>query len=262
MSKKMDMLLKRDNGVFIPDSIRKEAIKAKMFLVDHPAIKKDNDVIYWSIQEVCKRGITELGPIAVWNTSANRKKFPKEFSKYPKKDKYLCIYKPYKEVYGEEWKFDHVEFWWETSISIFMGSVEANNNEWADYTKWEHYAHGEGGALTIEQCLIDAAKFTKETLGDFGFYSFITKAEEENNRKHPPFVLDNNGTKKEIINPFTGKVVKTVSMINNDKHISINSGMRNRRWLKWFMNTPYYKKHWGGEKELKELVKIQPFIKI
>lgn len=252
----------RENGVFIPDSIRRESIRARQFLMNHPALgncDRGCDELYYSIQEVCKRGITESGPISVWNTPANLKRFEKDFLKRYSKEELaknnLCsIYKSYKEVYGEDWKFDHVEYWWETTFHVFEGSVDRESNDWMDYKKWQNYAHGEAGALTIEEAYIDAAKFAKETLGDFGYDSFVTEIEKENHKKHRAFGFVK--IDKYATNKYTGEKEYYREMKNNSKHLFVSNGMENRRWLKWFIGTPYCKKNWG--KTFNSLVKIQP----
>jgi len=268
MSKsKMDMSLKmgdpvKGSGVFIPDSLRREAIKARDFLATHPALggaDRQGEPLYYSIQEVCKRGINEIGPISVWNTPANRKKFEKDFNKkFSKetlaKDKYCYIYKNYKQVYGEKWEFDHIEYWWETSFYVFQGSVERDSNDWMDYKNWQGYCHGEGGTLTIEEAYIAAAKFAKETLGDFGNYdSFYTEAEKENHKKQDAFNFKKSD--KSIVG-INGKKEPCRIMEHNKKYLWVSNGMENRRWLKWFVDTPFCKKNW--KKEFNGLAKIQP----
>ena len=192
---KVDMILRTTlgmkehpiQGIFVPDSLLRESIKAREFLQSHPAIggADKGEVIYCYAQEVCKRGINELGSITVWNTPTNRKKFAKDFEKrYSKeelaKNKLCSIYKTYKQVYGEDWKFDHVEYWWETTFQVFDGSIERDSNDWMDYKHWQGYCHGSGGTLSMEEAYIAAAQFVKETLGDFKYDSFITEIEKEN----------------------------------------------------------------------------------
>jgi hypothetical protein len=262
MSNKIDMSLARENGVFIPDGIRSESIKARSFLQSHPAIgwsTKEGD-LFFSIHEVCKRGISEDGPITVWNTPTNRKKFKKDFDKRYDKEELdknpLCsIYKKYKDVYGEEWKFHHIEYWWETSFSVFEGDVSRESNEWMDMTKWQNYEHGSGGTLTLEEAYIDAANIAKKTLGDFYYDSFINDIEKENHKKHHRFNLKKSD-KKGTFNPFTGRNEELTELVDNNKHLNVSNGMQNRRWLNWFFKTPYCKKNW--KTSFKGLVKIQP----
>jgi hypothetical protein len=263
--KKMDMSLKmvdpvKGAGVFIPDDLRREAIKARDFLASHPALggADKEEPLYYSIQEVCKRGINELGPVSVWNTPHNRKKFEKDFNKKFSqeelaKNKYCYLYKNYKQVYGEKWQFDHIEYWWETSFYVFQGSIERDNNDWMDYKNWQSYSHGEDGTLTIEEAYIAAAKFAKETLGDFKYDSFITEAEKENHKKNNPFNFKKSDM---LIAGFNGKEEACRTMEHNKKYLWVSNGMENRRWLKWFVDTPFCKKNW--KKEFNGLVKIQP----
>lgn len=262
MSNKIDMSLARENGVFIPDSIRSEAIKARSFLQSHPALgwgMKEED-LFFSTHEVCHRGISQDGPITVWNTPANRKKFKKDFDKKYDKEELdknpLCsIYKKYKDVYGEEWKMHHIEYWWETSFSVFEGDVGRESNEWMDIQKWQNYVHKSGGTLTLEEAYINAAKIVKDTLGDFTYNSFINDIEKENHKKHSHFNFMKTD-KKEIFNPFTGKKESLTTLVTNNKHLKVSNGMQNRRWLEWFIKTPYCKKNW--KTSFKKLAKIQP----
>jgi hypothetical protein len=64
---------------------------------------------------------------------------------------------------------------------------------------------------------------------------FLTEKEKKNHSKQFPFLFEKIKEKP-----------KTTRMIKNKKHIPVSKGELNRRWLKWFMKTDYYKKHWKG----------------
>lgn len=135
-------------GCFSPDEIRQEAVRARAFLLDHPAVGGDHfdyRLFWWSIQSVCKRGYSEdsKGMVTVHYDSPLAAKFKAEIEKEYEDDPemlskcpFMCsIYKTYEEVFGEPWVYDHVEYWWELSFIVYEGDVSRESKEWMDQQK-------------------------------------------------------------------------------------------------------------------------------
>lgn len=247
-------------GCISDDDIRRKAVTARAFMQSHPAIGEyfDSRCFWWSLQEVCKRGITKDGPISVYYDSPEGEKFKAEFEEENadeleamKKHPFMySLYKSYEEVYGEPWVYDHVEYWWELSFLVFDGDISRESKDRYKNESWGAYGFEQGGALTFEQCLVDAAEVTKKYLGDFDDYKdFHTDEEKANHEEKNPFSF----VPSDVIhhNPITGKEEKCSTMEHNDDYLNVHSGMINRRWLAWYAKTDRCKKDWDDQFDIK-----------
>jgi hypothetical protein len=127
---------------------------------------------------------------------------------------------PYDKIFGYPWEFKQVEYWWEITFFVFDGNPYSFKDN-MDYKKWGRYSgcyYGkEGSTLTFEDMTINSAKCVKEEYGDFRSHDFMTKEELENHEKNTCF------------NPC-GNTLKF-----NKKHVDINLGLMNLRWLDWYI---------------------------
>jgi hypothetical protein len=252
--------IQKKDGVFIPESIRREAIKAKEFLSQHPAIgnareyKLGSETLSWNSVESCKRGYGILDPVTIIFTEKNYKKYKKDFdARYSserllKDPEYCYLLKSYKEGFGEPWKFHHVIYSWDTPFYVYTGPVDRETNDWLNYKNWQAYCYKNGQAPTLEECYIQAANQVKKDLGNFNiFESFLTKEEKANHKTERMY--NHRPTKS-----LEGKEDGSVLLEENAKHLKVHDGMINRRWLKWFIS----KNDFPFGKDIIKLSKIQP----
>jgi hypothetical protein len=225
-------------------------LKAWGFLNDHPALIGNSlgnslsNYFWFSPYSVCKRGYLKEGPISIYLDSKHRNgRWEKEFKKKfgDKIEKFDCIYKSYKEVFEEEWEFDHLEYWYEITFSVFQGDTKSKEISGDWFKNWNSYCGPEGSALTFEGIVIDAAEKIKKCFGDFNSYdSFLTSKEKINHKKYNSFNFVPIDKKDSRGKPYS-------KMIDNPKYITVTVGEFNRRWLKWYVKTDHCKKNWKGE---------------
>lgn len=106
------------------------------FLNDHPAfggfIFPALSLLELSIVEVCKRGYCkpQRGCISIYYNPKNYRRFKAEFDKefegyteaeLKQQKSLIRIDVPYKRLFGETWKADHVEYWGELPFLVFTG---------------------------------------------------------------------------------------------------------------------------------------------
>jgi hypothetical protein len=221
----------------------KDMNDALNFLECHPALGGAcfdlHSNLWYSVQEVCKRGFCRLhdGEIDIHYTPENYKRykelFDEEMKELPEIEKKLArVSIPYETHFGEPWTFDHVEYWGELGFKMFIGN---DFNKYFDRDKWGGYCGIETSGRSFEELIINVSKKFKEAFGDFSEDDFLTKKEKDNHKKEWPFVFIPVEDKK---HPGCSE------MKHNKKHIDVNSSEINRRWVKWFVKTPYGKKHW------------------
>ena len=231
----------------IDQKTRVKAKRALDFLRSHPALDvsfSDNDLFpgsWFDMGECCKRGIDKGARqmLSVYRGSKGWEKFKDKFEKEYKDDNSIPhqlqnIHVKYEDMYGEKWKFDHVEYWYETVFFVFDGDVEKQNDDW-DHNKWLRYQGVQGGANSFEEAMINCARTFKKHFGNFNSYdSFLTDEEIENHEHN---------------NSFNFKPLKDgySQMITNPDYINVSDGKMNLRWLKWFIETDYCKKNWDWE---------------
>ena len=145
----------------------------------------------------------------------------------------ISIEVPYQEMFGEDWKFDHVEYWGELCFYQFDGKPTIKN--WMDYKKWQRCSGVEASGRTFEEMVVSITKKFKKTFGNFTGDDFLTSKEKENHKKEHPF------HRRKI----KGRPQYT-RLIRNKKYKQVNEAEINLRWLKWFLKTDYGKKNWAA----------------
>jgi len=229
------------------NNLEKKQIKARngiWFLQSHPALREwNNFLIDFTIETTCKRGHTQFAKkdVQIFSSSKYAEKFRKEFEREYKKyseeelktqKALISISVPYKKLFGEEWKFEHIEYW---SDLCFFVAMSTDITKDLEPSNWQNCSGVETSGRTFEDMIINTTKKFKKIFGNFSSDDFLTKKEKQNHKEQMPFLF-----KKIKENP------KTSTMVKNKKYIPVSKGELNRRWLKWFMKTEYYKKHWEG----------------
>ena len=219
---------------------RVKAARELEFIRNHPAFSTDIlhdslfDGAWFYMAECCIRGIDKCAKniLTVWRGDKNWKRFEKRFEEEYKGDSSLknlqSVSVTYEELYGEPWKFHHVEYWYETAFFVYEGDPY-NRMACFERENWDSYVGPSGGAKTFEDMVIRCASKIRRTYGSFNCArDFITEAEKEN-QKHERFAKD-------------GIEYKNFAL--NKNRVELTSGLKNLRWLEWFMGTDYCKKHW------------------
>jgi hypothetical protein len=127
-----------------------------------------------------------------------------------------------------------VVYGFDICFCVFEGNIKSRR-DWMHYQKWSRYQGIRNKGKTFDETVIEAAKMTAEKFGAFNDNdSFLTDEEKENHRKETPFFLV----------PIKGKKIPKNSrtMVDNPKHMRIEPGEINRRWLRWFIQTDGYRK--------------------
>jgi hypothetical protein len=228
------------------EKLQIQARDAIDFLSNHPAIPPIFDLfqaLRFSINPVCKRRYLEdtgYG-IKVGITSKYAKRFKEEFAEelnqYTEEElktqrSLVSIQVSYKELFGEEWKFDHIEYWGEMCFFVFNGEDISGIKQ----ENWETYEaiRRIKPTRTFEEMIVNIAKEFKKIYGNFCEYDFLTKKEKLNHKKQLPLIT------VERINSANHKISNLVS---NPKYIKVTDAEINLRWYKWFKTTEYYKKN-------------------
>jgi hypothetical protein len=238
---------------------RVKAVNALDFLTNHPALSSTAvgsffNSTWFSMIKCCKRGKCESSKhsLPLYRGEEGWKRFKDRFDEVRAEESYMppkldSIFVTYEELYGEPWKFDHVEYKYEISFFVFDGNPY--NNDWMYRKNWLSHSGPKGGANTFEDMVIKAAKQVRRVFGSFDSYrDFQTEEEIKNHKENECF----------FFKPITkGKHKGCSRMIRNPKHVDVHDSLINLRWLKWFSETPYAKKNWQGEfdKYLKRLKK-------
>jgi len=217
-------------------------------LNQHPAtscslVYTVEQLLWHSLQEVCKHGYSHWAgkdgihiPYNKKNYAKYKKYFDKELKESGEKDFSALIYAdvPYEVIYGEKWKFDHVEYWGEMSFVVFHGK---DLSKYHDIREWQLYHGVDANGRTYEELLINIGKKFLKTYGEWTDEDFLTKKEYNNHQKYFMF---KNGKKYENKDGFVGHTLE-----RNPKYIRVETSEINRRWLKWFVTTDYCKKNWS-----------------
>jgi hypothetical protein len=228
-----------------------QAKKALDFLNDHPAFINPaygcgvlGGPIWFFMAKCCKRGLAESSKsgVRIYKGMKGWEKYKEQIEKKYKDEKdtpeiFKSIDIPYKEYYGEAWKFDHIEYWYETTFYAFHGDP---NNSQQDYDckHWQGYSGPQGGANTFDEMLIACAKAVKKAFGNFNsYYDMHTKEELANYKENAPMLFE----------PIKGDTRGCSEMLRNPKYIYVSDGMLNLRWLKWYSQTKHCQKNWGVE---------------
>ena len=238
------------------EKLKLKVVDAYKFLSSHPALSGGTldgiSALWWYPVKCCKRGIAQSSSDRLsthyddpyrsgrWEDEFRADYTEEALSSHPG----MCvIHKTYDEVFGEPWAFDHVEFWFEITFTVFQGGIE-DSKAWMDQKRWGRYQGPEGGARTFEEMLVAAAQAVKEELGNFQESDFYMPEELANHAKENPWIsrkLD----KKEL-NPITGKEEHFFAMDDNPAYIDVGCHVLNRRWLRWYIETDICKRNWGA----------------
>jgi hypothetical protein len=233
-----------------PKYVMDRHLKAQETLVklaQHPAIADHSvlDLMYIDIAQVCRNGHEKpfkKDCIEVQYTPENYKKykaeFDAEFKEYSpeelKREKLLIRAEvPYEKVYGYSWKADHIEYWGEISILIFVGK---NLDLWHDSKKWQRFSGVSATGRTFEEMITNLGKKFFKIHGKYIDEDFLTTAEKKNHRKEQPFLFI----------PVKHERLKASRMVHNPKFKTIFGSEINRRWVKWFAKTAYAKERFGS----------------
>jgi hypothetical protein len=229
-------------------------LKAKQafdFLNDHPALNNPSSSvcvfgssIWFYMARCCKHNLSDgcLYDVNVYRGTKGWEKYKDKFDKTFEKDKdtpklLQSIRVPYKEYYGEPWKFDHVEYWYETTFYAFLGNPYNRKEDYAS-ENWGGYCGPEGGANTFDEMLIKCAAAVKRKFGNFNsYYDMHTKEELANHKKNMPM----------LFKPIKGDKRGCKLMVDNPKYKNVSQGEINLRWLKWYNQTDSCKKNWPGQ---------------
>jgi hypothetical protein len=241
-----------------------QAAKALEFLREHPALGKGSfhyDGLfagcYFQILNLSKEGELEKDPIYISDDSPFYEKFKDEVEAerktLPENEKPLAyIMKSYEEVYGKPWEYDHTEYWWEVSFSIFKADPYTEDLEVLyDVRSWDRHQGVKGKSPTFEDFLIDCAEEIKRCFGDFGHWERddFYLPEEIENRKLDSF-LDDEESSEENPNAHIGS-----KLIFNDKIVQVSDALLNVRWLKWYLTTEHSRAWDFKRNELEMIVK-------
>ena len=231
------------------ERLQLKARDALNFLEGHPAMSciviDVMSSLWFSIQTVCKRGYSDYAckSVKVYKNSKEasrfKDRFDKELKNYNEEElktqgPFVSIDVSYKELFGEEWAFDHVEYWGELSFYMFKGNPTDKNN--IERKNWQSYCGVEAGGRTFEEMIVKITEKFKEAFGKFDKYDFLTKEENENNKDKEPFIFKQ--VKRE------GSSLKYSTMVRNRKYKHVNDAGLNLRWQKWYKTTKHYKKNW------------------
>jgi hypothetical protein len=216
------------------ERLQLKARNALYKIEEHPAITSLHGIqqcIWFSIQPVCKRGYSQesIRGVSVYNKGKNAKRFKEQFDLEKKEDSkfyeqypfLLKIDVPYEELFGELWKFDHIEYWGELTLKVYNPKPTHNN----DYDRWDNWAGPHSSGRTYEEMIINLWKALKKDYGDFGYNSFMTPEELKNNKENEIFFF------KEVEDhPAYGKCSE---MVANPNFIRVLDAEKNIRWQKW-----------------------------
>ena len=232
------------------ERLQLKARDALNFLEVHPAMNGIfTDVmssLWFSIQTVCKRGYCEQArnAVRVYKNSKDAHRFKAEFEKELKdyneeelktQGPFVSIDVSYKKLFGEDWKFDHVEYWGELSFYMFQGKPTEKKN--IDTKNWQTYCGVEAGGRTFEEMIVNITKKFKQAFGNFARDDFLTKKEKDNNKGKMPWHFKPYKRK--------GSTVRYSRMVRNRDYMHINDAELNLRWQKWYKTTKHYKENWA-----------------
>jgi hypothetical protein len=224
-----------------------EAKAALDFLRDHPALHNESgdslcDGMWFMMETCCKHNTghwTEYDGVTVWRGDPDWEKYKDLFDAQEADDvsdetplNLRSIKVPYLQYYGEPWVADHMEYWYESSFSVFTGNPYEKHAAY-DPRNWAGHGGPQGGANTFEDMLIDMAKEVKAAYGNWSEYGAFHTPEENKNHE-----------KVEALSFVDTETPKYKQVIFNDEHVDISDGLINLRWLKWYMTTDHAKEHW------------------
>jgi hypothetical protein len=216
------------------------------FLNDHPAIGgfifPALSLLELSIVEVCKRGYCkpQRGCISIYHNAKNYRRFKTEFDKefdgyteaeLEQQKPLIRIDVPYKRLFGETWKADHVEYWGELPFLVFTGR---DFRPYHDRKRWTTCCGVEGCGRNFEDMIVDLGRKFKRKFGNFDETDFLTSKEKANHKREELFFF-------KPLKDRSGSL-----MVTNPKYKRVELSELNRRWAKWFSKTAYCKQNWSS----------------
>lgn len=208
----------------------------------HPAapsiVFPATDLVSYSLQEVCKMGYSETAKegISVACTPKNiakypqyRKEFEAELAEYKKEDPFKHLARieiPYKDVFGEPWKFDHVEYWGEICFVLYRDS---DLSKYINRLSWEIcYCFGASGR-SYEEMMIRLIRGFKKKLGECRDSNFYTEREKKYEQVRRGM-----------------DIKERIKRINRSRNTMPhrNPAVINRRWMAEFLKTAYCQQTW------------------
>jgi len=231
-----------------PDQdLRFRASKALQFLNCHPAVTTPafgdfmTTVAFW-VSRVAANGVGDDEPIHVDEGTPRFDEFKKSHEVDEELRKVKTIMVHYDEYFGEIWRFDHVIYCCDICLTVFAGDVK-NQHDDIHNEKWNRYQGLYIKATSFEAMLVEAATQVATNWGDFDDHkSFLTPEESANHSTVEPFNFVPTDDKE---NAFRNE--KLFAMLENKDWMTVTSGEHNRRWLKWFVKSPWCQDNWAGE---------------
>jgi len=240
--------------------LSKQVQESMDFLNNHPGVCYDgsftSNMLWWMVDR-CKHGQYKDHYQKPKNVEVRLYKKDKDFNKFWEKykdiddnlsDDYVDIYVPYKEIYGEIWKYNKTEYNGEycfykysrneNYIKYLKTSRKIDDKEAEEVATymnncWNGYQGGMVHADSFEKMIINIADDVKIKYGDFCNEDFLTSEEKQNHK-------DQWLIKFKKLDDGSGHS----EMLTNDKYMKIGQPEYNRRWWKWFIETEFYKTHW------------------
>lgn len=223
---------------------RKRASEALDFICEHPALGAHTPPLSlpkgvdFSMVQCCKHGygehvkncgITVYSDDPAWERYKERCDEPEDIPWE------RSVEVPYEEFFGEPWKFDHVEYWYEVTFYIFHGSPYDQPDSY-DPIQWRRYQGFEGSSRTFESLLMHVARNVRDIFGDFSRDDFWSKEENIYYEDHDMITC---GTLEEI-----GDSVR-LHPVEIDSSMMPTDGLLNLRWLQWYINNNDLRPAWG-----------------
>jgi len=172
--------------------------EAYWFIDNHPAfvggIFRGTRSLDIQVSRCCKNGFTKLDIMHVYRNDERFDEFfgkglQESFENEGEESEFDHIWVPYKDFYGEEWTFDHVEIWVEGGSHFYVkGGYYGDDWIWQNF----HDPDLDIGGRTYEEAIIAFANLVKEKYGDYSSSEYDDNAIHpewliENNKKNPPF---------------------------------------------------------------------------
>ena len=232
-----------------------QVVDALSFLENHPAISKFSGLslfgnnFFFGISKCCKNNRWEDSrkEVTIYRTDENYLKYKELFDEEETKckdeieKKYCSIDIPYQKMYGEPWVFDHLEYWAELTFHVYNGKTFSSNDEYDDKNWLGYCGFNVSSMVSFDDMVVHAAVKVKEIFGDFEYERFplLTTEEVANHNNEHMFI--------HISAEEGADAEDLVTMKHNPNYIDVSDGKQNRRWLEWFVKTPYCRKEWGEE---------------
>lgn len=208
-----------------------EFYDAYNFLENHPALLGDLfsgvSSISTQVAKCCKNGFSKLDIIHVYRNDEGYEDYLGRGFREESSDldpSFDNIWVPYKERYGEDWSFDHVEVWIEGGPHFYVkGGHYGKDWGWQRYHDYDLDSSGN----TYEEAIIEFANNFKNKYGDYH------SSEYEKNTVVPQWIVEHNKINKPY--PKNLKDVFKNGKINrNPKNIHLSDKEINTIWWEMY----------------------------